>query len=278
MKRGSIYEGRLDGQLDVDLEKLVGWSGATFHTNGYQIHGHGLSKFYLDNLMTASGIEALPSTRLYELWLEQKMLNDKVAVRVWPARGGHRVPGQPVCDPVRQRDLRLARRRHRRRPAERRTRIPARHPSPAPSRSRRPTRSRSWLPSSTAIRPARRGSSANPDPQQRNPNGLDFRTKDPAFLIGEAAWAYNQGKDAASLPGTIKLGGWAHLGRRFQDQRFDNIGLSLADPDSTGIARRFRGNAGIYGVLDQMIYRVPGTTDQGLARPHASRAARRTGT
>ena len=137
-------------------------------------------------------------------------------------------------------------------------------PQPCASRSRRPTRSRSWLPSSTAIRPARRGSSPTPTRNGATRNGLDFRTKDPAFLIGEAAWAYNQGKDAAGLPGTIKLGGWAHLGRRFQDQRFDNIGLSLADPDSTGIARRFRGNAGIYGVLDQMIYRVPGTTDQGL--------------
>src|SRR3954463_12484695 len=82
LRRGTIYEGRLDAQFDADLEKLVGWSGATFHTNSYQIHGHGLTKFYLDNLMTASGIEALPSTRLYELWLEQKVLNDKVALRV----------------------------------------------------------------------------------------------------------------------------------------------------------------------------------------------------
>src|SRR5215210_5253378 len=31
--------------------------------------------------MTASGIEALPSTRLYELWLEQKFFNDRIAVR-----------------------------------------------------------------------------------------------------------------------------------------------------------------------------------------------------
>src|SRR3954469_2594049 len=28
LRRGSIYEGRLDTQIDADLEKLLGWSGA----------------------------------------------------------------------------------------------------------------------------------------------------------------------------------------------------------------------------------------------------------
>ena len=81
IRRGSIYEGRLDTQIDADLEKLLGWSGATFHTNIYQIHGRGLSRYNLGSLMTVSGIEALPSTRLYELWLEQKFFDDKVALR-----------------------------------------------------------------------------------------------------------------------------------------------------------------------------------------------------
>src|SRR4051794_6698762 len=39
------------------------------------------NKSHLGNLMTASGIEALPSTRLYELWLEQKFFDDTVALR-----------------------------------------------------------------------------------------------------------------------------------------------------------------------------------------------------
>ena len=176
--------------------------------------------------MTASTIEALPSTRLYELWLEQKMLNDKVAVRAGQLAADTEFLVSSMrpasTDPVGHAE-------HRRRPAERRTRIPlATQRAP---KSRRPTRSRSWLPSSTAIRPARRGSSPIPIRNSATPT-VDFRTKDPAFLIGEAAWAYNQGKDAASLPGTIKLGGWAHLGRRFQDQRSDNIGLSLAEPET----------------------------------------------
>jgi porin len=104
----------------------------------------------------------------------------------------------------------------------------------------------------------------DPEPQRRNRTGTNFRVQDPAFLIGEAAYTYHQGKEAAGLPGTIKLGAWAHLGRRFNDQRFDNTGLSLADPNASGVARLLRGNTGAYAVVDQMIYRLPGTTDQGI--------------
>src|SRR3954470_1013184 len=110
--------------------------------------------------------------------------------------------------------------------------------------------------------PARPGD--EPDPQGRNRTGTNLRVTDPAFLIGEAAYTYNQDKEAAGLPGTIKLGTWAHLGRRFQDQRFDSTGLSLADPNASGFARLLRGNWGVYAVADQMIYRVPDTTDQGM--------------
>ena len=33
----------------------------------------------------------------------------------------------------------------------------------------------------------------DPDPQRRNRTGTDFRLSDPAFLIAEGAYTYNQG-------------------------------------------------------------------------------------
>jgi len=87
--------------------------------------------------------------------------------------------------------------------------------------------------------------------------------KDPPLFMGEIDFAYNQDKDAAGLPGIVKLGGWYHSGQ-FADQRFGVEGLSLADPLSSGIPAQDRGNFGIYAVVDQMLWRVPGTTDQGL--------------
>ena len=82
VRAGRIYTGRLDLGTTIDLEKIAGWTGATFHANMFQIHGDGLSGSYIGNLMLVSGVEALPSTRLYELWIEQKLLGGKLAIRV----------------------------------------------------------------------------------------------------------------------------------------------------------------------------------------------------
>jgi porin len=72
LKQGAVYDGRLNLAVDVDLQKLARLKGLTFHANLFQTHGDGLSRSYLNNYLVASGIEALPSTRLYEMWFEQK--------------------------------------------------------------------------------------------------------------------------------------------------------------------------------------------------------------
>jgi porin len=263
MRRGGIYEGRLDAQIDLDLEWLAGWTGAALHANAYQIHGRNLSRYYVGNLMTVSGIEALPSTRLYELWLEQKLFRDTVSVRAgqlaadtefllsqyaglfvnatfgWPTITAVDLPNGGPAYPLATPGVRVK-----------------------------------WSPTPdlTFMAAVFNGYPAGPgpgDPQINNRNGLEFRARDPAFLIGEAAYAYNQGKGAAGLPGTIKLGGWYHAaGFDHLRQAAPTAGatsLLLADPTGSGIARRLRGNEGAYAVLDQLLYRVEGTEDQGLA-------------
>jgi porin len=76
-------------------------------------------------------------------------------------------------------------------------------------------------------------------------------------LLGEVQYQYNQNKAAQGLAGTVKLGGWYHFGK-FDDQHFDVDGKSLADPSSKGMARTHRGDHGVYGVIDQMLWRLPG--------------------
>ena len=75
----------------------------------------------------------------------------------------------------------------------------------------------------------------------------------------------NQGKDARGLPGAYRIGTWYHTSARFADQQFDDNGLSLANPQSNGIPLEHASDGGVYGVIDQMLYRVPGTEDQGLS-------------
>src|SRR4051812_46553442 len=82
LRRGSTLMGRLNANIDVDLEKALGLQDLTFHANAFQIHGHGLSRNYVLNFMSISSIEALDTTRLYELWLEQKFDHDRFAVRL----------------------------------------------------------------------------------------------------------------------------------------------------------------------------------------------------
>ncbi|WP_334446682.1 carbohydrate porin [Bradyrhizobium sp. AZCC 1610] len=66
------------------------------------------------------------------------------------------------------------------------------------------------------------------------------------------------------MAGSYRLGGWHHFGE-FHDHRYGTDGLALADPLSNGIPRRIGGNSGIYGIIDQQIYRpVDGGPDSGI--------------
>jgi porin len=82
LKQGAIYEGRLNLAVDVDLQKLAGLNQLTFHANMFQIHGDGLSQNNLQNFFVVSGIEALPTTRLYEAYFERKWGSNIVSLKV----------------------------------------------------------------------------------------------------------------------------------------------------------------------------------------------------
>jgi porin len=261
-RRGGIYEGRLDVQFDADLDTLMGWQGATIHSNLYQIHGTGISRYFVNNFITVSAIEALPSSRLYELWFEQKLFDGQLGIRFgqlaadtefavsqtgtlfinstfgWPNIMAVIIPsGGPIYP--------LA--------------------VPAVRAKYVPNPNFSLQVGVFDGDPAGRAQPDNdPDPQRRNRTGTNFRTNDPALVIAEAAYAYNIERDDPGEPGTVTLGGWYHFGR-FDSPRFDLSGRSLADPDTSGVGRRFRGNSGLYGIIDQTIYREPDDPNDGAS-------------
>ncbi|WP_276519667.1 carbohydrate porin, partial [Bradyrhizobium elkanii] len=86
LKQGSVYEGRLNLAVDLDLQKLAGLDKLTFHANMFQIHGGGLSRGSLQNYFVVSGIEALPSTRLYEAYFEKQWGDKKISLKARSAR------------------------------------------------------------------------------------------------------------------------------------------------------------------------------------------------
>jgi carbohydrate-selective porin OprB len=81
VKQGPGYDGRFSIIIDGDLDKLAGWSGAKFHASIQSIFGTQFSAANLDNLMLVSGVEAPPTIRLFNLWIEQD-LTSKASLRI----------------------------------------------------------------------------------------------------------------------------------------------------------------------------------------------------
>lgn len=242
-RRGTIYDGRAEFVLDADLEKLLAWKGAAFHFNVYQIHGDGLSAQNIGNLMPVSNIEAMPTTRLFEIWFEQKMFDDKAALRlgqiaadcefVTSTYAGQFINGTFGWPAITAADMRSG--------------GPA-YPLATPGARLKldPTANITLLGAIFSGDPG--GPGSEPDPQKRNRHGLNFGLVDKPLVMAEAQFRYNQDKNAGGLPGSIKVGGWEHFGD-FDDQL-------TADRRST--------NYGFYAILDQQIYALAGAKDKGV--------------
>ena len=245
-RTGTIDQGKLQGILTIDFGKLSGWNGLTLFSNFFQIHNTGrIRRDLVGGLNTIAAIEAVPTTRLSELWLEQKFAGDKMSFKVgqiaadteffysdasqlflqsdWPTIAAVNLPSGGAAYPLSTPGVRL--------------RVDP-------------------IKDVTLMLEVLNGDPAGPGPgdeQLRNRYGLNFRVSDPPFVIGEAQFRRNSGKEEG-LATTLKLGGWGHVGQ-FNDQRLAIGGSLLADPSGSGVAIRHRGNNGLYAVIDQQIYR-----------------------
>ena len=80
-RTGTIDQGKLQGILTVDFGKLAGWNGLTAFANFFQIHNTGrIRRDYVGGINTIAAIEAVPTTRLSEIWFEQSF-GDKVSLK-----------------------------------------------------------------------------------------------------------------------------------------------------------------------------------------------------
>jgi len=264
VKQGFGDDGRFGAIMDADLAKLIGWSGATLHASIHGIYGTQFSATNLDNLMLVSSVEAPPALRLFNLWIEQAF-GSGVSLRVGQFTAAQEFVvsqnadlfvnstfGWPMLNSV---DL----------------------PSGGPNYpdatlgARLQIIANDHLTIRAAIFDGNPAGPGTGNPVGRDPDGLLFRVSDPPFFIVEAAYAYGQGAPQApaqdsnqegdgragadgpqrsassggGLPGTIKFGAWLNTGS-FPDERWN-------------------AQAGwIYGVIDHVLWRVPGSQTRGL--------------
>jgi porin len=259
IKTGAAYDGVTLMSVGLDTQAAFGWEGGTFNVSAWNIRGRSLSADNLLVLQTVSGIEAAATTRLWEAWYQQAFLDNRFDVKLgqqsidqefitsqgsslflntmmgWPMVPSADLYAGGPAYPLSSLGVRL-----RARPSENVTLLGGVFQDNPP------------------------GGPFGDDGQLRGSTrwGGNFNLRTGALIIAEAQYAINQPSNgqlvggeqkSSGLPGLYKIGAWFDTAP-YQSQQFDNTGLSLADPASTGIPATQWHNWSLYGVMDQTVW------------------------
>ena len=230
LEQGTVYTGLLKFGLNLDLEKAVGWHGASVTTTWFWLSGRDASQDLVGNFLTISNIAGFNTLRNYELWFQQNLLDHKISVRIgqlaadtefviskygstfinatfgWPAFLYTNLPGGGPQFPLGTLGVRLAV-----------------NPS-------------DWLNFRTAI------FQGNVYPEDVNLHSFRWRldSQNGFFFLNEAQFLWNQSDTQPGPPGQFKAGAWLDTAKfESNDNNF------------------VRGNYGFYFILDQMLCAKP---------------------
>lgn len=263
LRRGTSFEGRLDVTINTDFEKLIGWTGAKTQIRAFQIHdvNNRNAADHVGSISDPSNIDALPTTRLFTAWFQQEF--GKIAsLRIGQLAADDEFLVSNTAGGLVNGTFGWA------------TIMAANLPSGGPAYPLatpgirlqiNPMDNVSLLAAVFAGDPA--GRNCNGNPQACNRYGTTFSLDGGAFWIAEAQYQVNQEKDSKGLAAAYKIGAWYHTAN-FADQRFGvdvtSAIVSLATmPD---FALYHRGNWGMYGVVDQMVWRGKDSSTSVFAR------------
>lgn len=238
----NTYLGNLDFTLSLDTETLGWWDDGQFFV--YFLDNHGGDKLtgtIIQDSQTVSNIEAPRTSRLYELWYEHMFMDEQWAVLLGihdynsefavTEYGSLFINSSFGISP----EMTTAGR-------------PSIFPLAAPAIRLK------WMPDNQFewLVGVYDGDPGDPEIDEHYPRST---IDDDQGLFLASEWIYH--KPVATpddgLPGTYKFGVWHNSGT-FVD---------VVDTDVSGNAQRHRHNLGVYGIVDQMVYREHG--DQGLS-------------
>ncbi len=255
--------GRAKLSLDTPEEGLFGMEGWSAHLSGFAIYGRQPAATLTGSLAPPSNIEALSTVRLFELWVQRDLggwgslragqlaADEEFATAGaagnlingtfgWPVILAGALPSGGPAYPLATPGIRLA------------------------------------LGDPEAATGLRIGVfSGDPggrygddtDPQRHNRYGTNFSTSGGTFIITEAVVGAPAPEDdkEGPRPWVAKVGFWYHTGG-FDSQRLDSAGLSLADPASSGVPRRYGDNLGGYAIGEATVWRGEGSSVAVFAR------------
>jgi len=254
-RQGADYEHRFELSIDTNLEKLMGWSGASAHATFYQIaHANGLpTPDYIGSIAGPSNIEALPSTRLFTTWFQKNFFDNKISVRLGQIAADDEFLISPTANNLINSTFGYAALLA----ADQLQGGPA-YPLATPGirLQLKPTDEITSLSAVFSGAPA--GANCVGLPKQCDPYGTTFSLSGGALFMEELQHGVNQAKDTKGMPAIYKLGGW-YATTNFADVHFGlsatGVAVSLASPANV-VPLMHQGNWGFYGVVDQMIWRA----------------------
>ncbi|MFZ4116344.1 MAG: carbohydrate porin [Chthoniobacterales bacterium] len=227
MKTGSVYMTVLQFATTVNLEKFMNWKGGSFYTRWLYLAGQDPGANLVGDMFGVSNIGGYSTFRNIELWLQQTLFDDKISLRA----------GQIVADSefVISDYGSLFINNTLGWPAFIFTSIPnggPAYPVGAPG-VRLKLKPNDQFSIKAAV------FQGNVYAQNVNNHGFDWNLNADQgyFYLTEADYSYK-----CILPGQVKAGAW------FSSSNFPN----LSNQNDS-----FSGNYGIYGIIDQMIYRCP---------------------
>ncbi|MGS0754714.1 carbohydrate porin [Roseateles sp. GG27B] len=266
IKKGFEYDGLTQILVQLDTQRAIGHYGGLFNISLLNIHGNNLSSDNLLTLQTASGIEADRATRLWELWYDQKFLDeDRLDIKVgqqsldqefmvstnalyfvntmfgWPMLPSANLPGGGPAYPLSALGVRV---------------------------SARPVNGVTLLAGVFNGSPVKNDNGS--DPQLQNRHGTSFASHDGRLYIAEMQFSHPtlgsmvEPGQVQALGWTYRIGAW-YNSQYFSDMKLDHSGLSLADPSSTGIAQKHQGNYAVYVVADKLVWRDEHYPDRTVA-------------
>ncbi len=232
LKQGTVYTGLLDFGVEIDLEKAIGWTGASVSTTWLWLSGRDASEDLTGNFLTVSNIAGFNTLRMFDLWFQQNLFDDKLSIRVgqlaadaefigsdyaslfingtfgWPAFAYMNLPEGGPGYPMATLGARIALN-----PVE-------------------------WFTFQSAV------FQGNVFAQDVNRHGFRWRLNAETgyTFLNEIQIRWNQRDEETGLAGQFKAGAWAQTGQ-FAD--------ALAESTASG-------NFGFYGIIDQLLFREPG--------------------
>jgi len=250
--KGFRYDSSTGADLNIDFGKLCSLKGTQFHISGIWRAGRNLSADCIVNQFTASSIYGSEQVRLYSMFFEQSLFDDRVDIRIGRLGAGddfasspvywyyvnNAIDGNPISVPI---DVPFAT-----------------YPTATWGTIARINLTKRIY-SKTGFY------NGNPSVGRLAAHGMDFslNLNEGVFYAEELGYKHNQEKGDKGMPGNYRVGGYYHSGRSFMDNYHDVDRSSYILTDRP--VRQHSGNYGMYMHADQMIYREGGAgSDQGL--------------